>query len=532
MSSTGYQKKKVSLMKKSDLNIFILLSFSVLLLFSLIGGLSFTPRFFNKLRHAYYFITLFFIVFSFRSSFGKEVSLSLLGRNSNIKEIKYRLWLIVLIFLYLVIFVKVSVLNYLSFNVHAVDFSLYDWLVPSFLRTGSFHSPACNCNHMGLHQTMILFISAPFHYLVNHPIVSVVLHPLIAWSAIFPLLKLMNLFKINSFKKLIFTFLFFNFFGIAHIVKNNLHVEVYYIPLILWLLYFLERSKHLYIVIVTILICMIKEDAPLYLFSTFLGFYLFRNRDKRLILYGILSLIFFIVNIKLIIPSFKDGGGYTFVSAVSKYGHTIEETVYGVLNSPLEVIKDIFMGGWIKYVGALLFIPVLDFFFIIAVFPFIFIHSIAATPLMSNLVLYYSAPFIPFLFYSYIKFMKTNRVRIDAVFIFLSLIFSTLFGSGYLSFKKIKFDYSLFRKEINKIDKNELVCAADAIFPHFDYSQSIVKLSPRCKVGEIDIFVLHNDLKLNDVSKEFYLNLIRKIELSKSYSRRINKDGFIFYSKN
>lgn len=516
--------------------------FGVIALFFIVGGLPITPRFFNKLRHAFYVDLLLLLIFCCYGSFRAKISKFLVSPKTFLGEREKNKWFKILSIFYFLVFVKVSLLNYLSFNVHAMDFSTYDWLIPSLYHTGSFYSPGCDCNHMGYHQTFILFLTAPLHILINHPIFSILLHPIIAWMAYFPLKKLVKHFKLPNIYQVLIIFLYFNFFGVAHIVKNNMHIEVYYLPVILWLLYFISTNHFKGALLAALGMFIIKEDGALYVSSTFFAAYLFKNRNPRYIVVSIMGLVFFLINTKYIIPPFRGLEEYEFVNAVSKYGKSIGETLQGMISDPLEVGKDIATGGWVKYVGYFYFLPLINGFFVVAAFPIIFIHSIAISPLMRGMVLYYSAPLLPFLFYYFIEFLSKKKLtflkstflltdKIKGVLLVLLILTSTLIGSGYFTFRAPRFNYSEFRANVAKIPKDKLICAMDSIFPHIGYERRLLRMSEICKIKEVDVFIINHETWLNDMTQDYLNNFVRRIETSKLFMKNKTSDGFIYYIK-
>ncbi len=517
-------------------------SFLVLVLFFLIGGTPITPRFFNKMRHAFYLEILIVIFFLTKEKYRSILKSFFNDPRNFLSEKSKNFYLKVLSVFYFFLYLKVSFLNYFSFNVHAVDFSIYDWIMPSLFHTGSFYSPACDCNHLGYHQTFILFLTAPLHFLINHPIFSVILHPVVAWLGYFPLKRILKEFKLSNIYQVLVVFIYFNYFGISHIVKNNLHIEVYYLPLILWLLFFIKTERFIGVIGSSLLLFIVKEDAPLYISSTLFASYVFIKRDFRYLLLSIASILFFYVNIKFIIPPFKGTEDYEFVNAVSKYGKDIAGTIKGIISSPIEVLKDVVTGGWVKYVMYFFFLPLTSGFFIIATFPIIFIHSIASSPLMRNMVLYYSAPLLPFLFYFLIDFLSKNRIvflkfklslsaRVKGYFLIGILLTSTLIGSGYLTFHSPRFNYSQFVANVEKIPNDKLICAMDSIFPHIGYEKRLLRMSDKCRVGKVDIFIIHGETWLNDLSQDQFDRIIDDVEKSGIYKKNVYKDGFIFYEK-
>ena len=89
-------------------------------------------------------------------------------------------------------------------------------------------------------------------------------------------------------------------------IGYDMHENCFLVPTLLWTFYFLEKEKHLLMYIAAFTVCMVKEDAAL--FILFLGIYVFFSKKKRLhgIALAVFSLVIFGVEVYLI-NTYGDG---------------------------------------------------------------------------------------------------------------------------------------------------------------------------------------------------------------------------------
>ncbi len=467
----------------------------------LFGGAPFMPKFLWPIRHVYFLILAGLAILSTchqqtRNQIKKVFQDPELALSSKRAD---QLIIIISTF-FLFVFLKVTALNFMTYKVVDVDFSYFDMMIANFMRGKDWFSSACNCNHFGVHSTYIFYLLAPFHRLFNSPWFLVLLHGVTLWSTIIPLKKLMTKANLTPIFQVIICFAFFNFFATSHILKYSFHMEVFFVPFFLWLFYFFEQSKWRSYYLMVFLTLAVKEDAGFYLIGMSAAYFLCQKENRRHTVFTtIISAIITIISLKWVIPHYRGSSDYIIASTALKYGSSMGENLLGMLKNPHLVAKDILTGSWLKFLIPSLFMQILVPFFLIGIAPFVLIHSTAGAPLMHTLMLYYSAPYVPFIFYGLIKFLQGERFLVNEIFVTKThqlalLIFFTLYGalvgSGFLRYYPITDNWHQINQIKTQIMPQMRLCAQGSIYPHLGYDNPLETLK-FCYQKEQDLIIIN-----------------------------------------
>lgn len=134
-------------------------------------------------------------------------------------------------------------------------------------------------SHFHVHVSPIVYVLVPIFALFPHPEVLNVMQVVIVGSGLIPFLLIAK--RLNFTKKYLIVLASVYLLQPALILSNffDFHENVFLVPSILFLLYFMMKGSYSGIAIFSILTLMVKEDAFLYVFV--LGIYLFLGAGKR-----------------------------------------------------------------------------------------------------------------------------------------------------------------------------------------------------------------------------------------------------------
>lgn len=518
---------------------FTLISLILFFIPVLLGGFEFMPKALWSYRNSFYAIILLFLIFLKNNSFRTRITNILKFPEESLSQDKANYLIKIMQWVYLGIFLKLVVINYYTFNVVDVDFSYFDWMIANFVKGKGWFSPACNCNHFGVHSTYIFYILAPLHKLIGHPLFLVTLHALALWVSIFPLKKLIKIKNLLPLHQVLLVFGFFNLSAISHILKYNFHMEVFYVPAFLYLFLFLENRKWVLFYLTALFSLSIKEDAGFYLMGISAAMFLFnKNTKKHALALGTLAIIITGISLKVIIPHFRETTDYVIAGTASKYGSSMTDILINLLKNPITLIGEIIKGHWIRFLIPTLFMPLLVPFFVVSAAPFIIIHSIARSTLMHSLMLYYSAPYIPFIIYSFIVFLSGQylfnkkyilKEHIKTYFLIFFILYGSLVGSGFLTFSPIKSDAHQFYNVEKIVKKESKVCAQGSIMPHFTYDYDLWPL-PHCMGKNFDYLIFNPMIVTYPYNRDQINGFINKYSNDKSY-KKLNLGNFVLFEK-
>jgi len=496
----------------------------------LFSGFSFWPEFLNNIRNPLLIASaLAAPLFFLKSSRDWARTFFVTPAHSMTASAGNR-WAIALFGIYLFVFCKVSWLNYASFNVHAIDFSIYNQLIAYTARGKFMYSPACGgCNHFGVHPTWVLFLIYPLHRLFDSPLFSLLLHPLLLWAAAIPLDLLASKWVVSPIHKIIILFCYFNFWAVSRILMYDYHIEVFYVVLFLWLYFGYATGRNWLIWLTSLIFISVKTDAPVYMMAfgfsaIFFPKYFLRSGcrfDRRQgALLALLCFAVFILNIQIVIPSNSSQGAVpSYLGYWAKYGSTIREIAYGALLNWSDIAKDIFRGGWISATLPFLFFPLASPATALPSLVFVVLHSASINPVVKGLAIYYSAPLIGPLFAGYLDILgRLAKWRSHAVF--FTLVFTSFVGSGYLKFHRIHPNFFAFKEFTAGLDPQSTYCIQGILMPHFDYLDDMHLLNASCLDRNPKYIFYNSSLSRFPLSEVEFADLIERVDKMPALERK------------
>lgn len=437
--------------------------------------------------------------------------------------------------------VGLSWLQYYRFDIQAVDFSIFDQMIPNTSRGHFMVSAACgNCNHFGRHSTPILFLLYPFQLWVWHPLFLVTIHTLALASGSLPLYLLCRQKLSESWHRLAVLVCFFCSPFFIKIWEYQFHPEVFYVPLFLWFAYGLENKRWGLLWAIGALICSVKEDGAIYLGSAFLAAAITRKMSFKWAgaMIAFCACVFGI-NTHWIIPANSGLTQYNLAGTASRYGSSVGDFASGVLSHPGEVILLLIKGRWLSELFRFLFLPLLDLFFLVSVAPFALITSVASSDVMKGLATYYSAPYLPWVMISLVMTLSKERLPwIKARWTHAAKGY--VLGFALVSSIPAWWPYHLpnssvtresFTAAREKLDLSRTICAQSAIFPQLGYPPGLELLGPECIAKRLDYYVLNRELNAWPYSGQDLDSMIFKLKQDRQY-REEHVESFVIFSRN
>ena len=161
-------------------------------------------------------------------------------------------------------------------------------------------------SHFAVHISPIYYLLLPLYFIFPSPYTLQISQALVLAGGILPLYLLAK-HKGLSNKIIILLSVAYAFSPIIICgTSYDIHENCFLVPLLLWVFYFFEREKYLFMYIATFFVFCIKEDACLYIF--FFGLFAFLSRKKYLhgIILAVVSVAYFVTAVSLL-TRFGDG---------------------------------------------------------------------------------------------------------------------------------------------------------------------------------------------------------------------------------
>lgn len=172
-----------------------------------------------------------------------------------------------------------TIIRFYAFNSSAFDFGLFaqmfesmatDFTQNTTLERGELIS------HFAVHFSPIYYLMLPFYMIFRNPESLLVMQAAVCFSGVIPLLKLCKRWRYSNAVTLAAASVFLCVPAFTGGCFYDFHENCFLPPLILWLLYFVEKNAPVRMIIFALLLLFVKEDAGIYVI--FIGIYALLNK--------------------------------------------------------------------------------------------------------------------------------------------------------------------------------------------------------------------------------------------------------------
>ena len=244
------------------------------------------------------------------------VFIYILGKNwlSQLNPKKIDKILVLSIIIFSILFSLISIVRHNQYLSHAYDLGLFSQVIWNYSRYGIGDSAIRGfTNIFGDHLSPILVLFAPLYRIWSDPRLLLICQAIIVSLAVWPLYHIAKN-KISHIGALFLSLAYLSYCGVGFAVKFDFHEIILFPALFLFSLYFFEKKRYFLYFIFVILMFMVKENIAVYL--GFFSIYLFFRSKKIAIITLLLSIGYYILATKYIIPHFSGGNsGYFLFSA-------------------------------------------------------------------------------------------------------------------------------------------------------------------------------------------------------------------------
>ena len=172
-----------------------------------------------------------------------------------------------------------------SFSTSTFDFGIFAQMFHSMKTTGLQMTTIERdraMSHFAVHVSPIYYLMLPFYFLVPRPETLQLLQAAVLASAVIPLWKLGKHHGLHPGLRTALCVLMLLYPAHAGGAGYDLHENCFLTPLILWLLYGIDKKDIPLTAISAVLILMVKEDAPVYvaIIALYLLLRAFLHKDK------------------------------------------------------------------------------------------------------------------------------------------------------------------------------------------------------------------------------------------------------------
>jgi len=402
------------------------------------------------------------------------------------------------------------------------DQAMYETLHGNFMRNSSFFASEGTTNPSLLSKhsfyTQILFV--PIYYFYQNPNIFLIFQALVVGLGALPLYWLGKLFFKNNILTLLIPFTYLLNPMVHDITLFDYHPIAIAMPIFMFAFYYLNTKSYGKFYLLAFLLALTKEDLSLTV--AMFGIYMLAVQKEKLrgFIVFILSILFFFVNQKVLLPAFI--GSETYVLITVRYSH--------LGTSGIEIVKTLLTKPWllitysistlkVVYLTVLLipvaFLPLISPTILALGIPALLINLLSLEPSMhSPFEQYYPATVIPFIYLASVYSLKkinstgsTQTVQLitHAIIIFSFSLFVALSPTPFsLSSSWNEFSISQHARDINKL---KALISADAsltiqnnLGPHFSQRENIYVFPYKSHESDFVLVDLYNP---NPIKRSF-----------------------------
>lgn len=270
------------------------------------------------------------------------------------------------------LFVSVwTVCRVYSFSTPTFDFGIFAQMFHSMKTTGLPITTVERdgaLSHFAVHVSPIYYLLLPFYYIVPIPATLQVLQAAVLASAVIPLWKLGKHHNLPPLLRFGLCLLLLLYPAYAGGTSYDIHENAFLTPLLLWLLYGIDRKNGIITAMAAVLTLMVKEDAAVYVAVVAL-YLLLRSvlgQDKKwgltagaLLLAGALG--WFVAVTGYLARSGDGVMTYRYDNFMYDNSDSLVTVVKAVLLSPMKAVFECVDGEKLEFIGltlgALAFLP-------------------------------------------------------------------------------------------------------------------------------------------------------------------------------
>ncbi len=422
--------------------------------------------------------------------------------------------------------------RYWNYNSPCFDFGIWAQMFHNMKTTGL---PITTCerymelSHFAVHFSPIYYLMLPIYFIFPDPATLQFLQAAVIASGLIPVYLLAKHFKLSPALTAVAGICFAFFPALSAGCSYDLHENCFLVPLILWLLYFVEKNKFVPMLVFSVLTCLVKEDAPVYV--AFIAIYaIFSNWQKngeykfiKLKGFGllVLSAVYFFAAIKLLE---KYGEGAMFYR-YENYAVDGSDSIVGLIKTALANPAYIFAQSLnedklpfaLTMLAPLAFVPLmnLDVFALILIGPFLLVNLMSNYPYQYSIAFQYVFGVAAILIYLFIKNLASLKKELK-YFAALFSVFACIVAFSYTSvpyveniinYSENKAEIKIINETLEIIPRDSIVCSNTMFVAHLYDVKEIYELktdfdfgAPRSIIG-FDPATLPRDRKTGAIQK-------------------------------
>lgn len=415
--------------------------------------------------------------------------------------------------------------RYYSFNTSTYDFGIFAQMFESmardFTQTTTLERGEA-MSHFAVHFSPIYYLLLPFYMIFRRPEFLLSAQAAVCFSGIIPVLLLCRRYKYGNTVAFLIGTAFLCYPAFTCPSFYDFHENVFLTPLILWLMYFIEKRSMIGAAVCGLLLLCVKEDAGVYLVVA--GIYaIIGGRTPKYL--GITLAAMGAVGFALITFFINSAGDGIMVGRFGVFlaggQDSLKDVVLNVLQNPALLVDQLLSDEKLLLIMQML----LPLFFIpvrtrrlsdwVLVIPFVIFNLANDYSYMRSInyqYIYGSAAMLFFLFVKNLRYEKNkNKTAVAAVLAVVICLagFSAPKYYNIIRAEENKEEYDMAREVLAEIPRDAKIFSSTYLTPYL-YDCRDVYIYPHLyntENSDPDILVLDARLQETDGLRDMYLEM-------------------------
>ncbi len=248
--------------------------------------------------------------------------------------------------LYTASFISVqTVCRYLTQSTPNYDFGIFSQM---FYYMKTTLQPLVTCerdmllSHFAVHVSPIYYLFLPFYAIFPSPVTLMICQGVLLASGVIPLVLIAKHVGLSGKATVAFAAIYCLFPALSGGCYYDLHENKFLAPLLLWLFYFIEKNNWFGLIGFSLLVCLVKEDAPIYI--VFVALYLIISKKSPLkgVVALCVSMAYFVTVLWLLEKYGQGVMTYRYNNFMFGEDAGLISVVKNVIKNPAYVIKQVF----------------------------------------------------------------------------------------------------------------------------------------------------------------------------------------------
>lgn len=234
-----------------------------------------------------------------------------------------------------------TVCRHRNFGTACHDFGLFVQMYNSLIKDGTAVT-TCErdvfMSHFRIHASYIYYTLVPFYKMFPKPDTLLIAQAVLTMGGIIPFFLIAKNHKLKGFSLIFMGFAYVFSIGCVAPCYYEFHENAFLPTLLMWLLWAVDKKNYIMFYIMSVLVCIVKEDAPLYVMC--IGIFMFFDHKKNVgRIHGIIMALLS-VSYMLFITNWltKNGDGQMMMS--SRFSILMIDETAGLKEVVKNVLKD------------------------------------------------------------------------------------------------------------------------------------------------------------------------------------------------